>query len=71
VFFFIDNQNYIGKDVPYKPVYPKHCNVPLFVKSDVIAHDGEDFSKIWQAMGCSQTMNETTFSIYKNKILPE
>ena len=70
VFFFIDNRNYIGKDVPYQLVYQKHYKVPLFVKSVVIAHDVEDFSKIWQAMGRSRTMNETTFSIYKNKIPP-
>lgn len=68
VFFFIDNRNYIGKDVPYQLVYQKHFKLPLFVKSVVIAHDVEDFSKIWQAMGRSRTMNETTFSIYKNKI---
>lgn len=68
VFFFIDNRNYIGKDVPYQLVFQKHFKLPLFVKSVVIAHDVEDFSKIWQAMGRSRTMNETTFSIYKNKI---
>lgn len=68
VFFFIDNRNYIGKDVPYQLVYQKHYKLPLFVKSVVIAHDVEDFSKIWQAMGRSRTMNETTFSIYKNNI---
>lgn len=38
------------------------------MKSVVIAHDVEDFSKIWQAMGRSRTMNDTTFSIYKNSI---
>lgn len=68
VFFFIDNRNYIGKDVPYQLVYQKHYKLPLFVKSVVIAHDVEDFSKIWQAMGRSRTMNETTFSIYKSNI---
>ena len=71
VFFFIDNRNYIGKDVPYQLVYQKHYKLPLFVKSIVIAHDVEDFSKIWQAMGRSRTMNETTFSIYKNDIPPD
>lgn len=68
VFFFIDNRNYIGKDVPYQLVYQKHYKLPLFVKSVVIAHDVDDFSKIWQAMGRSRTMNDTTFSIYKNNI---
>ncbi len=68
VFFFVDNRNYIGKDVPYQLVYQKHYKLPLFVKSVVVAHDVEDFSKIWQAMGRSRTMNETTFSIYKNNI---
>lgn len=70
VFFFIDNRNYIGKDVPYQLVFQKQYKVSLFVKSVVIAHDVEDFSKIWQAMGRSRTMNETTFSIYKNRIPP-
>ena len=70
VFFFIDNRNYIGKDVPYQLVYQKHFKLPLFIHSVVIAHDVEDFSKIWQAMGRSRTMNETTFSIYKNNIPP-
>jgi hypothetical protein len=28
----------------------------------------EDFSKIWQAMGRSRTMNQTSFSIYKKDI---
>lgn len=68
VFFFIDNRNYIGKDVPFQLVYQKHYKLPLFVKSVVIAHDVEDFSKIWQAMGRSRTMNDTTFCIYKNNI---
>lgn len=54
--------------MPYQLVFQKHFNVPLFMKSVVIAHDVEDFSKIWQAMGRSRTMNETTFSIYKNNI---
>lgn len=34
----------------------------------VLAHDVEDFSKIWQAMGRSRTMNETVFSIYKSGV---
>jgi hypothetical protein len=32
----------------------------------VLAHDVDDFSKIWQAMGRSRTMNETVFSIYSS-----
>ena len=36
-----------------------------------MAHDVEDFSKIWQAMGRSRTMNDTTFSIYKSSISDE
>jgi len=35
----------------------------------VLAHDVDDFSRIWQAMGRSRTMNETKFSIYKSGIL--
>lgn len=54
--------------MPFQLVYQKHYKLPLFVKSVVIAHDVEDFSKIWQAMGRSRTMNATTFSIYKNNI---
>lgn len=34
----------------------------------VLAHDVNDFSKIWQAMGRSRTMNETVFSIYKSGV---
>jgi len=68
IFFFVDNRNYIGKDVPYQLIYQRHFKLPLFVKSVVIAHDVEDFSKIWQAMGRSRTMNDTTFSIYKSNI---
>jgi hypothetical protein len=41
------------------------------MKSVVVAHDVEDFSKIWQAMGRSRTMNDTTFSIYKSSISGE
>ena len=37
----------------------------------MVAHDVEDFSKIWQAMGRSRTMNDTTFSIYKSSISGE
>ena len=34
----------------------------------VLAHDVDDFSKIWQAMGRSRTMNDTRFSVYKSDI---
>ena len=40
----------------------------MFFKSVVLAHDVDDFSKIWQAMGRSRTMNSTAFSIYKSGI---
>jgi hypothetical protein len=33
-----------------------------------MAHDVDDFSKIWQAMGRSRTMNDTLFTIYKSGI---
>lgn len=65
VFFFVDNRNVIGKDIPFQLVYQRHFKQPLFEKSVVIAHDVDDFSKIWQAMGRSRTMNDTRFSIYK------
>jgi hypothetical protein len=68
MFFFVDNRNVIGKDIPFQLVYQRHYGQPLFTKSVVIAHDVDDFSKIWQAMGRSRTMNETTFSIYKSGI---
>jgi hypothetical protein len=66
IFFFVDNRNVIGKDIPFQLVYQRHYGKPLFTKSVVIAHDVDDFSKIWQAMGRSRTMNETIFSIYKS-----
>lgn len=34
----------------------------------VLAHDVDDFSKIWQAMGRSRTMNDTIFTVYKSGI---
>ena len=34
--------------------------------SIILAHDVDDFSSIWQAMGRSRTMNDTKFIIYKN-----
>lgn len=66
VFFFIDNRNVIGKDVPFQLGYRHQFGKPLFGRSVVIAHDVDDFSKIWQAMGRSRTMNDTAFSIYKS-----
>jgi hypothetical protein len=33
-----------------------------------LAHDVDDFSRIWQAMGRSRTMNQTLFTIYKNNL---
>jgi hypothetical protein len=71
VFFFVDNRNVIGKDIPFQLVYQRHFHKPLFEKSVVIAHDVDDFSKIWQAMGRSRTMNDTRFSIYKSGIPAE
>lgn len=66
VFFFVDNRNVIGKDIPFQLVYQRRFGQPLFTKSVVLAHDVDDFSKIWQAMGRSRTMNDTHFAIYKN-----
>jgi hypothetical protein len=66
IFFFIDNRNVIGKDIPFQLIYQKHFGRPLMTKAVVLAHDVDDFSKIWQAMGRSRTMNETVFSIYKS-----
>ena len=68
IFFFIDNRNVIGKDVPFQLVYQRRFGQPLFMQSVVLAHDVDDFSKIWQAMGRSRTMNETRFSIYKSGV---
>jgi hypothetical protein len=68
VFFFVDNRNVIGKDIPFQLVYQRRFSQPMFTKSAVVAHDVDDFSKIWQAMGRSRTMNETRFSIYKSLI---
>lgn len=58
-------------DIPFQLVFQKHYGLPLFVKSLVLAHDVDDFSKIWQAMGRSRTMNDTIFSIYKSGITEE
>lgn len=71
IFFFVDNRNVIGKDIPFQLVYQRHYGQPLFTKSVVIAHDVDDFSKIWQAMGRSRTMNDTVFSIYKSGVPKE
>mmetsp|Transcript_16564 Transcript_16564/g.40507 ORF Transcript_16564/g.40507 Transcript_16564/m.40507 type:complete len:2315 (+) Transcript_16564:297-7241(+) len=71
IFFFVDNRNVIGKDIPFQLVYQRHYGQPLFTKSVVIAHDVDDFSKIWQAMGRSRTMNDTIFSIYKSGVPKE
>ena len=57
IFFFIDNRNVIGKDVPYQLLYVKEYQLPLITRSAVIAHDVDDFSKIWQGMGRCRTMN--------------
>ena len=71
IFFFVDNRNVIGKDIPFQLIYQQHYGRALFTKSVVIAHDVDDFSKIWQAMGRSRTMNQTEFSIYKSDIPSE
>jgi hypothetical protein len=68
IFFFVDNRNVIGRDIPFQLVYQKHYGQPLFTKSVILAHDVDDFSKIWQAMGRSRTMNDTVFSIYKSGV---
>ena len=68
VFFFVDNRNVIGKDVPFQLIHQRRFNEPLFYKSVILAHDVDDFSKIWQAMGRSRTMNETLFTIYKSDL---
>ena len=70
IFFFIDNRNVIGKDIPFQLDFLQRYGVPLFGRSLVIAHDVDDFSRIWQAMGRSRTMNDTTFTIYKAGIAP-
>jgi hypothetical protein len=47
IFFFIDNNNVIGKDVPFQLIFKSHYKKALIYKSCVIAHDVDDFSKIW------------------------
>jgi hypothetical protein len=49
-------------------IFQKRFGCPMFTKSVVLAHDVDDFSKIWQAMGRSRTMNATTFTIYKSGV---
>jgi len=71
IFFFVDNRNVIGKDIPFQLIYQRRFGQPLFTKSVVLAHDVDDFSKIWQAMGRSRTMNDTQFAIYKSGVAPE
>jgi hypothetical protein len=71
VFFFVDNRNVIGKDVPFQLLFQRQFARPLFTRSVVLAHDVDDFSKIWQAMGRSRTMNDTQFSIYMSGIASE
>jgi len=68
VFFFVDNRNVIGKDIPFQLIYQRQFGQPLFFKSVVLPHDVDDFSKIWQAMGRSRTMNQTVFAIYKRGV---
>jgi len=68
IFFFVDNRNVIGKDIPFQLVFQRHFGKPLFSKSVVIAHDVSDFSRIWQAMGRSRTMNDTVFAVYKSGV---
>lgn len=50
---------FFGSDVPFQLVYQRHFGQPLLTKAVVLAHDVDDFSKIWQAMGRSRTMNQT------------
>ena len=69
VFFFVDNRNVIGKDIPFQLIHEKVFGAPMFYKSVVLAHDVDDFSKIWQAMGRSRTMNKTIFAIYKSGVV--
>lgn len=68
IFFFVDNRNVVGKDIPFQLIFQKHFGEPLIHRSLIIAHDVDDFSKIWQAMGRSRTMNDTEFTIYKSDV---
>ena len=51
--------------MPFQLDFLQRYGVPLFERSLVLAHDVDDFSRIWQAMGRSRTMNDTAFTIYK------
>ena len=68
IFFFIDNRNVVGKDVPFQLPFQQSFEVPLFDRSVVLVHDVNNFSHMWQAMGRSRTMNETRFTLYKNGV---
>ena len=50
--------------MPFQLAYREKFQKPLFAESVVLAHDVDDFSRIWQALGRSRTMNDTTFTIY-------
>ena len=50
--------------MPFQLAYREKFPKPLFAESVVLAHDVDDFSRIWQALGRSRTMNDTTFTIY-------
>ena len=69
IFFFIDNRNVIGKDIPFQLIYQRASMAqPLFYQSvDPRARCRRLLSKIWQAMGRSRTMNDTRFTIYKSR----
>lgn len=59
-----------SQDVPFQLVYQRHYHQPLLTKAVVLAHDVDDFSKIWQAMGRSRTMNDTGMSLEHTFYLP-
>lgn len=42
------HRNVIGKDIPFQLGYQRHFGQPLITKSIILAHDVDDFSKIWQ-----------------------
>ena len=47
VFFFVDNRNVIGKDVPFQLAYRDKFSKPFICRKVRIAHDVDDFSRIW------------------------
>lgn len=55
----ISTHSSMASDIPFQLVYQRYFGKPLLTKAVVLAHDVDDFSKIWQAMGRSRTMNET------------